>query len=331
MLFRSASNFFQITSSGVNNVPQALVSLAGVQTGVSANTPLSPNTWNHFALTWNASTTTLSFYINGVLQTGGFSGTAGSGALDLLTIGRRSDGVAASYLSGTIDDFRKYTRVLSQDELQTIHASEGSDGILNSLSNRYMFMERAPTQKPSPFRASTTNTVGTATSITVSVPTVVSGDLMLAAICPGGTSGTPPVINTPAGWTLANSGQTGLPSTGSTPSVYIFYRTAGSEPASYNFTCNQNCTILGTILTYDGARIATSPAIVSPINTGTSASPTAPIISPLEKCLIVQVCAMDGEEVPTPSSGLDRKSTRLNSSHRCISYAVFCLKKKNKK
>src|SRR5437879_10023538 len=24
--------------------------------------------------------------------------------------------------------------------------------------------------------------------------------------------------------------------------------------------------------------------------------------------------------------GLDRKSTRLNSSHRCISYAVFCLK-----
>src|SRR5437879_11890969 len=26
--------------------------------------------------------------------------------------------------------------------------------------------------------------------------------------------------------------------------------------------------------------------------------------------------------------GEDRKSTRLNSSHRCISYAVFCLKKK---
>src|SRR5688572_31555845 len=28
---------------------------------------------------------------------------------------------------------------------------------------------------------------------------------------------------------------------------------------------------------------------------------------------------------------LDRKSTRLNSSHSQISYAVFCLKKKNKK
>src|SRR5437763_12509714 len=28
------------------------------------------------------------------------------------------------------------------------------------------------------------------------------------------------------------------------------------------------------------------------------------------------------------ANGVDRKSTRLNSSHRCISYAVFCLKKK---
>src|SRR5437762_12961730 len=31
------------------------------------------------------------------------------------------------------------------------------------------------------------------------------------------------------------------------------------------------------------------------------------------------------------SRSRDRKSTRLNSSHRCISYAVFCLKKKNTK
>src|SRR5438094_7142199 len=29
-------------------------------------------------------------------------------------------------------------------------------------------------------------------------------------------------------------------------------------------------------------------------------------------------------------SGEDRKSTRLNSSHRTISYAVFCLKKKTR-
>src|SRR5258708_27255638 len=33
---------------------------------------------------------------------------------------------------------------------------------------------------------------------------------------------------------------------------------------------------------------------------------------------------------PQPKRG-DRKSTRLNSSHQIISYAVFCLKKKKKK
>src|SRR3712207_2918630 len=48
----------------------------------------------------------------------------------------------------------------------------------------------------------------------------------------------------------------------------------------------------------------------------------------------------EGDEIPRPPSGggggggsegspEDRKSTRLNSSHANISYAVFCLKKKN--
>src|SRR3712207_7386712 len=39
-----------------------------------------------------------------------------------------------------------------------------------------------------------------------------------------------------------------------------------------------------------------------------------------------------GADRPRPRAGLrqaDRKSTRLNSSHANISYAVFCLKKKN--
>src|SRR5437867_5839969 len=42
--------------------------------------------------------------------------------------------------------------------------------------------------------------------------------------------------------------------------------------------------------------------------------------------------AAEGGDVPVVQFGRetkpDRKSTRLNSSHRTISYAVFCLKKK---
>src|SRR5438132_7406299 len=37
------------------------------------------------------------------------------------------------------------------------------------------------------------------------------------------------------------------------------------------------------------------------------------------------------DDVVVPNRVQDRKSTRLNSSHTVISYAVFCLKKKKKK
>src|SRR5262245_62225368 len=44
------------------------------------------------------------------------------------------------------------------------------------------------------------------------------------------------------------------------------------------------------------------------------------------RALLVQ----DAPRALEPHVGLDRKSTRLNSSHLGISYAVFCLKKKKK-
>src|SRR5437879_10705628 len=66
-----------------------------------------------------------------------------------------------------------------------------------------------------------------------------------------------------------------------------------------------------------------------------------------QRDILSMILGSEGYEVFTASSGsqalkqsqkehydlvltdlIDRKSTRLNSSHRCISYAVFCLKKK---
>src|SRR5437762_5773046 len=47
--------------------------------------------------------------------------------------------------------------------------------------------------------------------------------------------------------------------------------------------------------------------------------------------LLAQAAEQAGaESTENLSRAIDRKSTRLNSSHRCISYAVFCLKKKNR-
>src|SRR5207244_12973927 len=48
---------------------------------------------------------------------------------------------------------------------------------------------------------------------------------------------------------------------------------------------------------------------------------------PLTLVTVSQSCAHSYADY-TPFDYVDRKSTRLNSSHQIISYAVFCLKKK---
>src|SRR5687768_18099195 len=62
-------------------------------------------------------------------------------------------------------------------------------------------------------------------------------------------------------------------------------------------------------------RRATTPASVTP--SGSRATSTTVPVDP--SC----------SSTPPRSTDGDRKSTRLNSSHGYISYAVFCLKKKN--
>src|SRR5271169_6311705 len=54
-----------------------------------------------------------------------------------------------------------------------------------------------------------------------------------------------------------------------------------------------------------------------------------PIFQRLAIPLTPRPKAVRPRRLPADSSREDRKSTRLNSSHGSISYAVFCLKKKN--
>src|SRR5437773_5469501 len=48
-------------------------------------------------------------------------------------------------------------------------------------------------------------------------------------------------------------------------------------------------------------------------------------------CTLLAARPLVAETIPFDICAEDRKSTRLNSSHITISYAVFCLKKKKKK
>src|SRR3712207_7174102 len=74
-----------------------------------------------------------------------------------------------------------------------------------------------------------------------------------------------------------------------------------------------------------------------PIWAKASADPAASCsLRQVLSCPVLKPSSVATSDSPRPSSSsrftacaLDRKSTRLNSSHANISYAVFCLKKKN--
>src|SRR5207249_10417274 len=55
------------------------------------------------------------------------------------------------------------------------------------------------------------------------------------------------------------------------------------------------------------------------------------VLQQVDREQVVQRDRLDRRQVDRKEEDQDRKSTRLNSSHVSISYAVFCLKKKKKK
>src|ERR1017187_10624440 len=61
-------------------------------------------------------------------------------------------------------------------------------------------------------------------------------------------------------------------------------------------------------------------------DTATTEIYTLSLHDALPICFPYFSCVAQLHIVRPDSSPTDRKSTRLNSSHRCISYAVFCLK-----
>src|SRR2546427_8227831 len=53
-----------------------------------------------------------------------------------------------------------------------------------------------------------------------------------------------------------------------------------------------------------------------------------PLKRPVDALVLREVVVRAVHAIPVRQLGADRKSTRLNSSHSQISYAVFCLKQK---
>src|SRR5256885_11627408 len=101
---------------------------------------------------------------------------------------------------------------------------------------------------------------------------------------------------------------------------------AQSETSILFFFNDTATTEIYTLSLHDALPISTSCPASS--RSRTTAEPMYPV-APVTKTRICQILSgCLGSLHCSPCSVVDRKSTRLNSSHLVISYAVFCLKKK---
>lgn len=178
---------------------------------------------------------------------------------------------AGIYFDGAIDDTRLYARAISDEEVLSIYATRGHDGIWDNLLLRYTLDTEAPgTIDGYPVNESTTETSfnSSSTDHDVQMPaTVLSGELLFISIALAGSS---PIE--PSGWfTIWNE-------TNSSCNHAVFYRlTDGTEGGT---TVN--------VQSSSGANGAAQVRRVSGTNqfilygvpsTGSSANPDPPSIS----------------------------------------------------
>lgn len=300
--------------------------IAGFQ--FTATPAVTINNWHLAAIRGEQSvSSTVDVSVDGGLWTNLVTGDTSNlqiNATDLQALGASQE--LLYFTDGSLADARVYNRQLSQNEIITIYTAKGQDAIVNGLLGRWTMLDApvgiAPGSLATSFVDSTEASVTLTTSITVTVPTVNDGDLLLACICPGGdNTGVPAVVTTPSGWTLINTGDTDLPSTGSTPSLWTYNRTASSEPLNYTFNINQTANIAGHMLSYRNLA-SNTPETTSSLNTGTSITPVSPLIAGAGIWLAIRVCATDDDEIPAtetdfyPTGTNGREATGVTASGR---------------
>lgn len=263
-------------------------------TGSTGTTALVVGEWTHVLITADAGTDTSQIFINGVLDVT-TTGLTDTDTGPILSIGGRY-GLEAELANVACGDFRIYNRLLSAGEAQTIYTARGHDGIAQGLLARYVFEEKPSGQSVNPLLSQQDNSVGSATSIVVPAPSNSDGNLLVAFIAATGSGDPGPVITAPAGWALANSGNISLPSTFSTPTIHVFYKTASGEPANYTFNSNITASLIGTVSAYDNLGGNVLQNLPATISTGTSASPSNPSVVAGARSLVLRVmCADDND------------------------------------
>ncbi|MBK7966137.1 MAG: T9SS type A sorting domain-containing protein [Bacteroidetes bacterium] len=115
---QNSTNFASISLNISNFVYFYVSNVVGV---VSASS-LPFGVWSHVACTWDASSSSVEIYINGVLQSSSAGGSSSTGNDNVMTIGSRTNG--AQYFMGELDELRIWDRIRTSCEISAAMNSE---------------------------------------------------------------------------------------------------------------------------------------------------------------------------------------------------------------
>jgi len=114
-----------------------------LQSGTLTQVTLTVGTYHHVAFVQDVTGAQKLAYLDGVLVNTVPPGTntfAGN-QTGTLFLGRAPGGGTAQSWFGAIDDIRIYNRVMTANEIQTIYALRGQDGILDSIQHQWPLNE----------------------------------------------------------------------------------------------------------------------------------------------------------------------------------------------
>jgi hypothetical protein len=100
---KDANNFCSVLVN-TSNVAYFFLRDNGTYYSMNTQVILSTSEWNHLAFTWDASTNTITSYVNGIEVAGVSGGSSSLGNDGVMTIGARSDG--QQVYKGSIDELR---------------------------------------------------------------------------------------------------------------------------------------------------------------------------------------------------------------------------------
>lgn len=114
-----------------NNIPYFFIVENGISYSVNTQIQLPLSVWSHLAVTWDASSNTIEFYINGVEMSGVSGGSSSIGTDATMTIGARTDG--AQIFNGSMDEFRIWDDIRTPCEIYGSMNSEFTSAQTNLI------------------------------------------------------------------------------------------------------------------------------------------------------------------------------------------------------